>query len=190
MSGAFPIVEQIYAYTLILSIKSGLLLCFFRNSKTLISILYQKKEIMDNLEKAIALAEEIHSGQKDRYGKPYIQHPFRVMIKMGTPTGKITAVLHDVIEDSDLTVKDLEKQGFPADIVFAVDCLSKRDGEKYDNYIERVKASPLAVEVKLADLEDNMDIRRASAFDEDLCRRLKKYHRAWRNLQGLDTSSD
>lgn len=163
---------------------------FFRNSKTLISILYLKKEIMDNLEKAIALATKIHSGQTDRYGEPYIQHPFRVMMEMGTRTAKIAAVLHDVIEDSDLTTEDLEKRGFSADIVFAIDCLSKRDGEKYDDYIERVKASPLAVEVKLADLEDNMDIRRASTIDEDLYQRLKKYHRAWRSLKGLDTSSD
>jgi len=144
---------------------------------------------MRDLDKAITLAGKIHKGQKDRYGASYILHPLRIMMKMETTEGKIVAILHDVVEDSDLTVQDIENQGFEAAVSRAVDSLSRREGEKYDDYIERVKDSPLAVLVKLADLEDNMDIRRAENVDDELFERLRKYHRAWKNLkQHLDST--
>ncbi len=145
---------------------------------------------MEDLDKAIALAARIHLGQKDRYGKPYILHPLRVMMKLETAEEKTVGILHDVVENSDLTLKDLDSQGFNEEIVRAVDCISKRDGEKYEDYIERVKGSPLAVTVKLADLEDNMDLRRISEFDDDTYQRLAKYHRARQILKAFKKDSE
>lgn len=86
---------------------------------------------MSDLDKALQLAVTIHTGQKDRYGRPYILHPLRVMMKVKTDQEKIVAILHDVIEDSDLEEKDLAREGFSSEIVAAVGCLSKRDGEAY-----------------------------------------------------------
>ena len=72
------------------------------------------------LEEAVALALEAHRGQKDRAGQPYILHPLRVMCRVQTPAEKITALLHDVIEDSNTTLEDLRARGFPEEIVKAV----------------------------------------------------------------------
>ena len=137
---------------------------------------------MSDLERAIALAVEAHRGQLDKYGRPYILHPLTLMMKMEGETAMMAAVLHDVVEDTTLTLGDLIKEGFPADVVEAVDSLSKRESESYEGYIDRLSANPLAVKVKRADLEDNMRVTRMKdVTDKDLVR-LAKYLRAWQKL--------
>jgi (p)ppGpp synthase/HD superfamily hydrolase len=112
------------------------------------------------LEDAIALASQAHRGQVDKAGKPYILHPLRVMLRQEAEAAQIVAVLHDVLEDTGVTLEGLRAAGYRPEICEAVDCLTRRPDEPYDIMISRVAANPLARAVKLADLEDNMDPRR------------------------------
>lgn len=133
---------------------------------------------MSSLEKAISIAAQAHEGQRDKAGAPYILHPLRVMMNMTTEQARIVAVLHDVIEDTDWTIEGLRQEGFGAEILAAVDCLTRRDGEEYQAFIKRVQQNPLAVTVKIADLEDNLDssrMKEVTAADE---KRLEKYRNA------------
>jgi len=137
---------------------------------------------MPTLEDAISLAVEKHRGQVDKAGQPYILHPMRVMCRMKTEQEMMVAVLHDLIEDTDVTLDDLREAGYPEAVVTAVDYLSRRDGESYEDFTKRIMGNPLAVQVKLGDLLDNMDIRRIDSMDEDDLERLKRYQWAWREL--------
>jgi len=128
------------------------------------------------LEAAIQCAIKAHAGQIDKAGAPYILHPLRIMIKMENEVEMITAVLHDVVEDTPLTLADLRAEGFSEEIIAAVDHLTRREGEDYDVFIERVRHNPIAVRVKLADLEDNMDIRRFENVTARDIERIQKYH--------------
>jgi len=138
----------------------------------------------EQLEKAIAIAVDAHRVQKDRYGAPYILHPLRVMARMGTAVEQTIAVLHDVVEDTDWTFQDLKREGFPSNIIDALKCVTKRQGEAYEDFVRRSAGNPLARRVKLADLEDNMDIRRMPAITERDPERLIKYLKAWKILKG------
>jgi (p)ppGpp synthase/HD superfamily hydrolase len=135
-----------------------------------------------DLEHAISLAVEAHRGQKDRAGAPYILHPLRMMFRVETDAEKIVAVLHDVVEDTDWTLDRLRAEGFPEEVVAAVDHLTRREGESYDDFVRRAAAHPVARRVKIADLEDNMDVRRTGTVTEEDTERLTRYHRAWRSL--------
>lgn len=115
---------------------------------------------------AVALATRYHDGQLDKAGEEYIGHPLRVMatVEATAPlagadvrAARIAAVLHDVVEDTDLTLDDLRTLGYGADVVAAVDALSKRPGEPVEDYLARVAADDLAVVVKRADIGDNSD---------------------------------
>jgi (p)ppGpp synthase/HD superfamily hydrolase len=138
---------------------------------------------MADLDKAIVVAVEAHHGQKDRYGQPYILHPLRVMMKMKSEEEKIVAVLHDVVEDSDLILEDLINAGFSEEIVRAVDCLTKREGEPYEAHVERARQNRLALPVKIADLEDNMDPKRIGVFSDEDKKRMARYHKTWISLR-------
>jgi (p)ppGpp synthase/HD superfamily hydrolase len=138
---------------------------------------------MATLEKAILIAVQAHQGQQDKAGEPYILHPLRVMLRMGSETEMIAAVLHDIVEDTDWAPADLRKKGFSDEVLKVVDCLTRREKENYEEFIERVKLNASARKVKLADLEDNMDIKRISKPTEKDWERLKKYHRAWLKLK-------
>jgi (p)ppGpp synthase/HD superfamily hydrolase len=138
---------------------------------------------MADLDKAILIAVKAHFGQKDRYRQPYILHPLRVMIRVKSEEEKIVAVLHDVVEDSDLTIEDLEKEGFSAEIVRAVDCLTKREGEPYEAHVKRARQNRLALPVKIADLEDNMDPQRMGVLSDEDKMRMARYHRTWTSLK-------
>ena len=137
---------------------------------------------MADLEEAIRIAVEAHRGQKDRVGAPYILHPLRIMFRMQTDAERMAAVLHDVVEDTEWTLEGLRERGFDADVVDAVDHLTKRDGEPYEAFVERSAAHPVARRVKIADLEDNMDVRRTGGLGEKDVERLTRYLRAWRRL--------
>ncbi len=117
------------------------------------------------LEDAIQLAATAHCGQADKAGLPYITHPLRVMGMFLQPEEadeRIVAVLHDVVEDTDVTLASLTDLGYPARIVDALDAISRCSQETYHDYIERVALNSLATRVKLADLRDNLDERRHS----------------------------
>ncbi len=141
---------------------------------------------MSTLDKAIRIAAQVHEGQLDRYGAPYISHPLRVMARMNTDDEKMAAVLHDVIEDSACTLDDLRKEGFSAVVLQAVDHLTRREGEDYLTYIERLKPNPIARKVKLADLEDNMDLRRLPTLSAKDVERLARYHQVWVMLKQME----
>jgi (p)ppGpp synthase/HD superfamily hydrolase len=115
---------------------------------------------------AVALATRHHDGQLDKAGEEYIGHPLRVMATVAStaslagvdPTAaQMAAVLHDIVEDTDLTLEDLRAQGYGEDVVAAVDALSKRPGEAVEDYLARVATDDLAVVVKRADIADNSD---------------------------------
>jgi (p)ppGpp synthase/HD superfamily hydrolase len=139
---------------------------------------------MATLENAILLAAQSHLGQQDKAGAPYILHPLRVMMRCRTPEAMIAAVLHDVVEDTPVTLAQLREQGYPEAVVAAVACLTKAEGEDYDTFVARVKADPIATEVKIADIEDNMDIRRLTVVGAKEAARLERYRRAYKELTG------
>jgi len=134
------------------------------------------------LEKAICIAAQAHEEQRDKAGAPYILHPLRVMMKMETEAEQITAVLHDVVEDTDWTMERLLQEGFHGEILDALECLTRQDGEDYGKFIERVKRNPLAIKIKIADLEDNLDVSRLNDVTADDAKRLEKYQQALRML--------
>lgn len=146
-------------------------------------ITFHKMFLKIILDRAKAIATSAHEGQVDKAGKPYIEHPMRVMNMGKTVEEKIAGVLHDVVEDSDWTFEMLEKEGIPKDVMDALRCVTKlSEDEDYDHFIERVKTNPLAVKVKLNDLKDNMDITRLGEVTEKDLARLNKYIRAYRQL--------
>jgi (p)ppGpp synthase/HD superfamily hydrolase len=134
------------------------------------------------LAKAIKIATEAHEGQTDRYGAPYIFHPLRVMQRLITPAEKTAGILHDVVEDTNWTFESLRKEGFSDDLLEALKAVTKENGEDYEQFVRRSAANPLARRVKLADLEDNMDLRRMPQVTEKDVPRLEKYVKAWRFL--------
>jgi (p)ppGpp synthase/HD superfamily hydrolase len=137
------------------------------------------------LEDAIALAVEAHRGQREKAGKPYILHVLRVMFRCETETERIVAVLHDVVEDTGRSFDDLRKMGYSEEVLAALDCVTKRDGEEYQQFVARAASNPVAKRVKIADLEDNMDVRRLIRVEPKDGERLAKYVIAWRTLKGL-----
>ncbi|RON81239.1 HD domain-containing protein [Pseudomonas fluorescens] len=130
------------------------------------------------LERAIAIAATAHAGQVDKGGAPYILHPLKVMLRMTSLEERIVAVLHDVVEDCDISLDDLRKEGFSEEVLTAIASVTKVPGESYDDFVERAAQNPIGRVVKLADLEENSDLSRiASPSWEDL-ERIEKYRRA------------
>ena len=130
------------------------------------------------LERAIAIAATAHAGQVDKGGAPYILHPLKVMLRMTTLEERIVAVLHDVVEDCEISLDDLRKEGFSEEVLTAIQSVTKVPGESYEDFVERAAQNPIGRVVKLADLEENSDLSRiASPSWEDL-ERIEKYRRA------------
>jgi (p)ppGpp synthase/HD superfamily hydrolase len=135
------------------------------------------------LEKAVEIAISAHKNQRDKSGKPYIGHLLRVMQAGKTEDEQICGVLHDLVEDSDWTFENLKKEGFPDHIIDALKCLTKQANEIYDHFIDRVMTNTLAVQVKINDLTDNMDIKRLTSIGEKDVERLNTYLKAYRKLK-------
>lgn len=117
---------------------------------------------MSMLQKAIEVATEALKGKQDENGCPYVEHSLRVMDKMDTEEEKIVAALHDVVEDSELSLRDLIDFGFSKTVVEAVEQLTKRKDMTYYEYIEDISCSELASKVKIAEVEDNKDVVRVN----------------------------
>lgn len=131
---------------------------------------------------ALQIATKAHEGQKDKSGYEYIMHPIRVAERCKDTRAKIVALLHDTIEDTFVTTDYLREQGFPDEIIEGVLSVTKHQGESYDEFVRRAAENHLGKEVKKADLEDNMDIRRLKELTDEDVGRLRKYLRAWQFL--------
>ncbi|WP_448560634.1 HD domain-containing protein [Trichothermofontia sp.] len=135
---------------------------------------------------AVAIAALAHRDQHDQAGAPYLLHPLRLLLRMDSETAMMAAVLHDVVEDTPWTLEQLRDAGFPEAVLDAVDCLTRRSSESYDAFIERISQNPIARQVKIADLEDNMNLQRLGQLTPKDLERLEKYHRAWCKLTNRD----
>jgi hypothetical protein len=138
---------------------------------------------MPTLEDAIALATEAHRGQREKAGQPYILHVLRVMFRLDSDMERVVGVLHDVVEDTGRSFDDLRRLGYSEEVLAALECVTKRESESYEQFVERAGSNPVARRVKLADLEDNMDLRRLPAVGEKDLERLGRYVTAWRRLK-------
>lgn len=126
------------------------------------------------LGEAFQIALEAHDGQVDKAGIAYVLHPIAVAQMVDTLELKIVALLHDVLEDSDFTSEQLIQRGIPRHLVEIVEILTRRPDEQYFDYIHRVKQSPMATTVKLADLSHNTDLSRFNGLSEKLKSRYEK----------------
>lgn len=130
---------------------------------------------MSTLEQAIQIAARAHAGQVDKANQPYILHPLRVMLRVESTEEKIVAVLHDVVEDTRVTLEDLEGEGFSANVVNAVAALTKHPGEGRLEAAARAGRNRIARVVKLADNAENMDLGRIANPTEKDIARLEEY---------------
>lgn len=141
-----------------------------------------KEERARLLDKAAVICVTKHAGQRDKMGSAYFQHPMRVAMRCGNDEEKMVALLHDTIEDTDVTVEYLLAEGFPQSIVDGVLSVTKCKGESYEDFVARARQNALGRAVKIHDLEDNLDIFRLSELDADMTARYNKYLRAYRFL--------
>lgn len=139
------------------------------------------------LAEAIALAARLHAGTVDKAGAPYILHPLRVMQAVDSDEDRIAAVLHDCVEDCGISLHEINAM-FGRAVSDAIDALTRREDESYEDFVLRCKANPIARRVKLADLEDNMNLdrlgRAPTVADLD---RNRKYAAACYVLQDIAT---
>lgn len=135
------------------------------------------------MDKAIQIAVQAHAGQMRKNGTPYILHPLRLMFKQESEELMTLAVLHDVVEDTAITIEDLQQEGFPETVIKALKLLTHDDDTPYETYIEQIASNPMARAVKLADLEDNMNLRELPEITQHDLERTAKYHKAWKRLR-------
>ncbi|MCH1643116.1 GTP pyrophosphokinase [Paenibacillus timonensis] len=137
-----------------------------------------------DIEKAISIALEAHRGQKDKGGNPYILHPLAVMNRVATIEEKIVAVLHDVVEDTEITLDHLRGSGFTEEIVGAIRLLTRSEEDSYEEFILKAAQNTISRNVKIADIEENMNLTRIKEPTEKDYKRLEKYKRALKMLKG------
>jgi polyhydroxyalkanoate synthesis regulator phasin len=134
--------------------------------------------IMSTIEKAIQVATRAHAGRIGEDGDPEILHPLRVMMRLQADDERQTAILHDVIEDGGMTPEELRAEGFSDEIILAVETLTGRMGESYDDYIRRVLPVPLAARVKRADVEEHASVVSRLPVCAEQIERMGNYERA------------
>ncbi len=117
---------------------------------------------MATLQRAIELAVFHHANQVDKSGQPYILHPIRMMLMCSTEKERQVAIMHDLIEDTDVTLEQLVNEGFCQTVIDCVDCLTRRKHETYSDFIERCCENQMAIKIKLLDIDDNTDATRLS----------------------------
>lgn len=130
---------------------------------------------MSTLERAISIAAEAHAGQTDKAGQPYILHPLRVMLRMNTEHERIAAVLHDVVEDTSVSLDNLINEGFATEVIDAVDALTKGEGESRTDAALRAAMHSVARTVKHSDNADNMDLSRIANPTQRDFERIREY---------------
>ena len=132
----------------------------------------------DMTKRAMRLCFEAHRNQVDKGGMPYVFHPFHLAEQMTDEITTVTALLHDVVEDTDITFSDLSDFGFPAEVIDALALLTHDDSVPYMDYVALIKHNPVAKAVKLADLRHNSDLSRLDEITEKASERAEKYARA------------
>lgn len=137
------------------------------------------------IEKAILIATKAHNGQLDKGGQPYILHPLRVMQSCNSDLEKTCAVLHDVIEDTNITLNELREEGFSEEVLVILDLLTKKEQEDYSTFIDRISKNETACRVKIADLQDNMNLSRIKSPSMKDKKRVEKYMDAFERLHGV-----
>ena len=130
-----------------------------------------------DVETAKAWAYRQHAGQVDKAGLPYVTHPEQVAGRMKTPEEQVVGWLHDTVEDTGLTLSEIEKE-FGPETAAAVDAISRRDGEEWDDYLRRAKQNEVARKVKISDLIDNSNLSRIPSITLRDVERQKKYNLA------------
>lgn len=135
------------------------------------------------LKKAIQIATTAHAGQTDKGGNPYISHPMRLMENVESVEEKIVAVLHDVVEDTEVTFADLEKEGVPQVCIDALKLLTHEKDVPYMDYVKSISSNEIATSVKIADLKDNSDLSRLESITDKDIARVEKYTKALSILQ-------
>ena len=141
---------------------------------------------MDHLlETAIRLASKVHKGQKDRFGKPYILHVLRVMMRGHDIEEQLLGALHDVLERSALTPADILEKGFSPRVVMALEHISRIPEETYEQYIDRVLLDNLAIRVKMHDLADKMNLLHVQQLDPADLKRYNRQLTAYHRLRKL-----
>ncbi len=133
--------------------------------------------------KALKLCFEAHKNQTDKSGMPYVFHPFHLAESMTDEYTTTVALLHDVVEDTDYTLRDLKEMGFPERVTDALALLTHDKSVPYMEYVEKIKHNPIARAVKLADLAHNSDLSRLDTVDEKALRRVEKYKKAMEILK-------
>jgi (p)ppGpp synthase/HD superfamily hydrolase len=128
--------------------------------------------------KAMKVAFEAHKNQTDKTGLPYIYHPVHLAEQMTDEVTTCAALLHDVAEDTDITLEALAEMGFDSEILAILRLLTHDEAVPYMEYVRKIKTNPLAVQVKLADLRHNSDLTRLDEVDEKALRRVEKYREA------------
>ncbi len=141
---------------------------------------------MSTLERAIAIAATAHEGQVDKAGAPYVLHPLRMMLRLSNTDERITAVLHDVVEDCGVSLETLRTEGFSERVVEAIDAVTRRPEESYDAFVLRAASNPIGRRVKLVDLQDNSDLSRIASPTTHDYERVEKYRRAIQALEEGD----
>lgn len=137
----------------------------------------------DLTKKALVISFNAHKEQVDKSGMPYVYHPYRIAEQMEDEYSTCVALLHDVVEDSDITLEDLKDKGFPQKVLEAVALMTHNDKTPYFEYIKRIKTNPIATAVKLADLQDNSNYERLDKVEIKDLQRLEKYREAKRILE-------
>ena len=140
----------------------------------------------DLTKKALKISFDAHKNQIDKSGIPYVYHPFHLAEQMDDELSTCVALLHDVAEDSDITLDDLKAEGFPSEVTEALMLLTHDDAVPYMDYIRKVKTNPIAKKVKLADLEHNSDLSRLDYVDDKAAERANKYKLAMEKCRDND----
>ena len=125
--------------------------------------------------KAINLIYEKHNGQVDKAGLPYVLHPVHVAESMDDELSTTVALLHDIVEDTDMTFEELLKEGFPLEVVETLKYLTHEDNVDYYEYIKNISTNAVATKVKLSDLKHNSDLSRLDVVTERDIDRANKY---------------
>ena len=137
--------------------------------------------------KAIKIMYENHKNQVDKSGIPYVFHPFHIAEQMDDENTTIVALLHDIVEDTNMTFEQLDNEGFSREVIDAFMLLTHNPNEDYYDYIKRIGTNPIAKAVKIKDLEHNMDFSRLDSISGWDLVRVEKYKDCHDYLVNLDT---
>ena len=132
----------------------------------------------DLTKKALKISFNAHKSQLDKSGIPYVYHPFHLAEQMDDEYSTCVALLHDVVEDTNITIADLKSEFFPSEVINAIELMTNNDSVSYLEYVKTIKTNPIARKVKLADLKHNSDLSRLDVIDNKALERVEKYKKA------------